>query len=183
MGQGVGFRPGTFDGAISISVLQWLCNADHSGHVPKKRLTRFFSTLYTALTRGGRAVFQFYPENSDQIEMIVSSAMRCGFTGGLVVDYPNSAKAKKYFLCLFAGMAAEKVKLPQGLSDESLVQGGEEVSYARERSRVAHSSSSRRKPIKDKNWLLRKKELNRARGKDNVPLDSKFTGRKRGPRF
>jgi 18S rRNA (guanine1575-N7)-methyltransferase len=80
-------------------------------------------------------------------------------------------------------MAAEKVKLPQGLSDESLVQGGEEVSYARERSRVAHSSSSRRKPIKDKNWLLRKKELNRARGKDNVPLDSKFTGRKRGPRF
>ena len=25
---------------------------------------------------------------------------RAGFTGGLVVDYPNSTKAKKYYLCL-----------------------------------------------------------------------------------
>ena len=28
MGEGLGFRPGTFDGVISISALQWLCNAD-----------------------------------------------------------------------------------------------------------------------------------------------------------
>mmetsp|Transcript_11102 Transcript_11102/g.28026 ORF Transcript_11102/g.28026 Transcript_11102/m.28026 type:complete len:175 (-) Transcript_11102:95-619(-) len=27
MGQGLGFRQGTFDGAISISAVQWLCNA------------------------------------------------------------------------------------------------------------------------------------------------------------
>lgn len=26
--------------------------------------------------------------------------LRAGFTGGLVVDYPNSTKAKKYYLCL-----------------------------------------------------------------------------------
>lgn len=26
--QGFGFRPGTFDGCISISALQWLCNSD-----------------------------------------------------------------------------------------------------------------------------------------------------------
>lgn len=25
---------------------------------------------------------------------------RAGFTGGLVIDYPNSSKAKKYYLCL-----------------------------------------------------------------------------------
>ena len=128
IGQGLGFKPGTFDGALSISVLQWLCNADHSGHVPKKRLTRFFSTLYTSLSRGSRAVFQFYPENANQIEMIVSCAMKSGFTGGLVVDYPNSTKAKKYYLCLFAG-ASEKVTLPQGLDDAN----GSEVQYARER--------------------------------------------------
>lgn len=29
--------------------------------------------------------------------------MRAGFSGGLIVDFPNSAKAKKYFLCLSAG--------------------------------------------------------------------------------
>ena len=35
--------------------------------------------------------------------MITSSAMKSGFSGGLVVDYPSSAKAKKYFLVLEAG--------------------------------------------------------------------------------
>lgn len=28
MGHGFGFRPGTFDGAISISAIQWLCSAE-----------------------------------------------------------------------------------------------------------------------------------------------------------
>lgn len=46
IGQGISFRPGSFDGAISISVIQWLCNADKSHHVPKQRLLRFFNTLY-----------------------------------------------------------------------------------------------------------------------------------------
>ncbi|XP_037942876.1 probable 18S rRNA (guanine-N(7))-methyltransferase, partial [Teleopsis dalmanni] len=44
MGQGMPFKPGTFDGAISISALQWLCNADKSSHNPHKRLYKFFST-------------------------------------------------------------------------------------------------------------------------------------------
>lgn len=30
-----------------------------------------------------------YPENLDQRELILSSAMRAGFAGGVVVDYPN----------------------------------------------------------------------------------------------
>ena len=28
MGHGFGYRPGTFDGAVSISALQWLCTAE-----------------------------------------------------------------------------------------------------------------------------------------------------------
>uniref|UniRef100_A0A8C3PWU1 BUD23 rRNA methyltransferase and ribosome maturation factor n=1 Tax=Chrysolophus pictus TaxID=9089 RepID=A0A8C3PWU1_CHRPC len=95
MGDGIPFRPGTFDGCISISAVQWLCNADKKSHSPPKRLYRFFSTLYTALARGSRAVLQLYPENSEQLELITAQAMRAGFTGGMVVDYPNSAKAKK----------------------------------------------------------------------------------------
>lgn len=95
MGDGMPFRPGSFDGVISISALQWLCNADKAFHKPAKRLYTFFSTLYGVLSRGARAVFQFYPENSSQIEMITQQAMKAGFTGGLVVDYPNSTKAKK----------------------------------------------------------------------------------------
>ncbi|XP_077692538.1 18S rRNA (guanine-N(7))-methyltransferase isoform X3 [Eretmochelys imbricata] len=105
MGQGIPFRPGMFDGCVSISAVQWLCNADKKTHSPPKRLYRFFSTLYSALARGSRAVLQLYPENSEQLELITAQAMKAGFTGGMVVDYPNSAKAKKFFLCLFVGMA------------------------------------------------------------------------------
>jgi hypothetical protein len=58
MGQGVPFRLGTFDGAISISAVQWLCNADKTSHDPRRRLKRFFETLYGCLSRGARAVLQ-----------------------------------------------------------------------------------------------------------------------------
>lgn len=39
--------------------------------------------------------------------MITSAAMRSGFTGGLIVDYPNSKKAKKYYLFLMAGYSED----------------------------------------------------------------------------
>lgn len=109
VGQGLCFKPGTFDGCISISALQWLCNADKKGHNPAKRLHKFFSSLYSSMSRGSRAVFQFYPENPQQVELITTQAMKAGFTGGLVVDYPNSTRAKKIFLCLFAGVVVDKL--------------------------------------------------------------------------
>jgi hypothetical protein len=31
-----------------------------------------------------------------KLELITNQAMRAGFTGGVVVDFPNSTKAKKY---------------------------------------------------------------------------------------
>lgn len=49
MGEGMPFKAGSFDGAISISAIQWLCNADKSHHVPHKRLYQFFTTLYACL--------------------------------------------------------------------------------------------------------------------------------------
>ncbi|KAI9105427.1 S-adenosyl-L-methionine-dependent methyltransferase [Phlyctochytrium arcticum] len=184
IGQGVGFRPGTFDGAISISVIQWLCNADKTVNNPRSRLKRFFSTLYSSLARGARAVFQFYPENPEQIEMIINSAMRAGFTGGLVVDFPNSSKAKKYYLCLFAGFKdnfSAAPAVPKGLDGEGQ-EGVGQVAYASKRTRERRVKSSSRKPVKDKHWVQHKKELNRSRGKE-VPTDSKYTARKRRVKF
>lgn len=58
MGDGLPFKPGTFDGVVSISAVQWLCNADKSHHVPRKRMRRFFRSLYNCLTKGGRAALQ-----------------------------------------------------------------------------------------------------------------------------
>jgi len=37
------------------------------------------------------------------VELISSQGTEGGFTGGLVVVYPNSTKAKKLFLCLMTG--------------------------------------------------------------------------------
>lgn len=60
-----------------------------------------------------------YPEHAKQAEMLTSAAMRAGFSGGLVVDFPNSAKAKKYFLVLMVGQPAEPMDL-QGLDGEEV---------------------------------------------------------------
>lgn len=63
-------------------------------------------------SRSARAVFQFYPENESQLNLLTSQAMKAGFYGGVVIDFPNSAKAKKFFLVLMTGGAAP---LPQAL--------------------------------------------------------------------
>jgi len=42
--------------------------------------------------------------------MITNAAMKNGFTGGLIVDYPNSKRAKKYYLFLMAGYSEEIIQ-------------------------------------------------------------------------
>ncbi|KAF8212014.1 S-adenosyl-L-methionine-dependent methyltransferase [Mycena galopus ATCC 62051] len=130
--------------------------------LPPHRLTRFFTTLHSSLRNPSRAVFQFYPSSDDQIQLITSIAQKAGFGGGIVVDYPNSKKAKKVFLCLYVGGGGGAQQLPEGLDGEEKSKNG-----------------GKRKSIKDKDWILKKKELYRKRGKEGVPKDSKFTGRKR----
>jgi len=177
MGEGLPFRAGSFDGAISISALQWLCNADKSYHNPHKRLYKFFSSLYACLSRGSRAVFQFYPENPQQVEMITQQSMKAGFTGGLVVDYPNSTKAKKFFLVLMTGGSQP---MPRALGEE----GGHQMAGARfetKRERVKQIRGVK-KGVKTKDWILDKKERQRKKGRDVRP-DTKYTGRKRRDKF
>lgn len=172
-GFGNPFRPGTFDACISISALQWLCNVDKKWHHPVKRLAAFFTSLYTSLVRGGKAVLQFYPENPDQVELITSQAMRAGFTGGVVVDYPNSTKAKKMFLVLFAGVS--NAALPKALGTEG---ANEEVAFTSMRERRERRRQNGKPFKKSKEWIILKKERRKKQGKD-VRADSKFSGRKR----
>lgn len=75
-------RQGVFDGAISISAVQWLCNADKTCNVPRKRIRSFFDSLYKCLAKGGRAVLQIYPENATQADMLLTAAMKAGFRCG-----------------------------------------------------------------------------------------------------
>lgn len=179
IGHGMPFRAGSFDGAISISVLQWLLNADTSSSSPKYRLMRFFSTLYGCLARGARAVFQFYPETDQSMSFITSLANKCGFSGGVVVDFPDSKKSKKYYMVLQAGSGTNMTIPIQSRESEEVP--SQTVPYAPNRS--SKSSRVKKSQIKGtKEWILRKKERYR-KYKDNVPRDSKFTGRKRRPKF
>ena len=180
MGHGVPFRPGVFDGCVSISAVQWLCNADNSAHVPQRRLKTFFTQLYKSLKRGAKAILQIYPDGPRQAEMITTAALRVGFSGGLVVDYPNSTRAKKYFLVLAAG-PPEELPTPKGEFDD-------DDDIERRGMRMDGRKSDRSgkykkgKNIKGKAWVHKKKEQYRNRGVQ-VASDSKFTGRKRKDRL
>lgn len=54
------------------------------------------------------------------MELVTAQAMKAGFYGGVVVDYPNSTKAKKFFLVLMTG---GNLPLPKGLGTEEGSQG------------------------------------------------------------
>lgn len=177
-GQGPKFRPGTFDGAISVSALQWLCNCDRKGQEPFKRLRAFFTQLYSALRKGARAALQFYPETASQVEMITAAALRCGFGGGLVVDYPHSTKAKKHFLVIYAGMSPDMpTTIPAGLQGEVDEYNESVVVNARER--MAKRRGKNSDNAKDK--ILKKKEHQRKQGL-TVRKDTKYTARPRRPK-
>lgn len=181
IGQGFAFRPGTFDYAVSISVIQWLCNAEKSCHNPYKRLKTFFQSLYNCLVIGARCCFQFYPDNPDQLDMITNAALENGFTGGLVVDFPHSTKAKKYYLFLQAGYTKDTINeamqsMPKALDDEE--EEEEQVDYNKRRSELKKKRESRAPNYKSKDWILKKKARQRRQGRDVRP-DSKYTARKR----
>lgn len=172
-GDGLRFKPGTFDGAISISALQWLCNADKKGHEPFRRLKTFFTALCACLKRGSRAVLQFYPETASQVEMITAAALVCGFGGGLVVDHPHSAKAKKHFLVIYAGWTP--ASLPPGLQGEEEEEEQEAVNVG---SRDRFSKRGK-KGMNRREWVLNKKEQQRKKDGFQVRTDTKYTARKR----
>jgi 18S rRNA (guanine1575-N7)-methyltransferase len=176
MGTGLPFRPATFDACISISALQWLCYSNTKNQYPKKRLTRFFSSLYTVLRRGGRAVLQFYPETAEQAILISECAAKVGFAGGIVVDYPNSAKAKKHYLVLSFDRSA---KTPQALTDGSLHQVRVDSEQKGDKKRPIRKKKG---GIKTKEWIVQKKETQRTKGKTVRP-DSKYTARRRPGKF
>ncbi|KAL3824974.1 hypothetical protein ACJIZ3_021003 [Penstemon smallii] len=189
MGQGLGLRPGVIDGAISISAVQWLCNADKSSHDPRLRLKAFFGSLYRSLARGARAVLQVYPENLAQRELILGFAMRSGFSGGVVVDFPHSTKKRKEYLVLTCGPPSLSSATPKGKAEDGESCSDEESSgdeqnqsvYVADRNRPRKKQKLNKKG-KGREWVMRKKEQMRRKG-NTVPLDTKYTARKRKARF
>ena len=102
MGDGLCFRKHSFDGAISVSAVQWLCFQTKPEHEPEKRLRKFFRGLHAVLAPNARAALQVYPEQPAHMEMMRRAALGAGFAGMVVFDYPVSERSKKLFLVLVA---------------------------------------------------------------------------------
>ncbi|KAI0889656.1 S-adenosyl-L-methionine-dependent methyltransferase [Annulohypoxylon maeteangense] len=172
IGQGVPFRAGTFDAAISISAIQWLCNAETSDVSPQGRLSRFFNGLYASLKRGGRAVCQFYPKNDEQKRMITGAAVKAGFGAGLLEDDPETKNVKVYLVLTVGGGNLEG----NGGDITGVVRGMDGVDVLDSR----HGNKSGKGEIKkgSKAWIVKKKEQMERKGKV-VKATSKYTGRKR----
>jgi len=173
IGQGVHFRAGSFDAAISISAIQWLCNAESSEVSPAGRLSRFFSGLYASLKRGARAVCQFYPKNEQQKTMITSAAIKAGFGAGILEDDGGTKNAKLYLVLTVGGSAADG----NGGDITNVVHGMQDVDILDARKK--HREKGRREIKKgSKAWIINRKEQMERKGKV-VKATSKYTGRKR----
>jgi 18S rRNA (guanine1575-N7)-methyltransferase len=166
MGQGIPFRAGTFDAAISISAIQWLCNAESSDVTPEGRLKRFFDGLYMSLKRGGKAVCQFYPKNAAQRSMISNAAIKAGFGAGILEDDPETKSLKVYLVLTVGG--GDVSGTVRNMSDV-------DIQDARKKDRKRGKEFEKKG---SKQWIMRKKAQSEAKGKIVKP-NSKFTGRRR----
>lgn len=171
IGQGVPFRAGSFDAAISISAIQWLCNAESSDTSPEGRLSRFFNGLYSSLKRGGRAVCQFYPKNDKQRNIITQAAVKAGFGAGILEDDPETKNVKVYLVLTVGGTGGDITGVVNGMD-------GVDVLDARGRGKQGKGKIKKG----SKAWIVKKKEQMERKGKI-VKATSKYTGRKRRTQF
>eukprot|EP00331_Platyophrya_macrostoma_P008775 CAMPEP_0176414020 /NCGR_PEP_ID=MMETSP0127-20121128/5021_1 /TAXON_ID=938130 /ORGANISM="Platyophrya macrostoma, Strain WH" /LENGTH=291 /DNA_ID=CAMNT_0017793863 /DNA_START=26 /DNA_END=901 /DNA_ORIENTATION=- len=187
VGEGFNFRPGVFDGAISISAIQWLFVAARKDQIPQKRINKFFSSLNQCLGKNARAVFQFYPNGSEQIEMLTTAALKAGFKAALIVDYPDvKRKQKIYLVCASAEDDLTSLKPKKGIetmdSDDSEMEESKEdkIEFMSKKSKYIHKGHKKNEKakFKSKEWIIKKKSRQRGQGKQ-VRHDSKYTGRKR----
>lgn len=107
MGDGLHFQPGTFDGVISVSAIQWLLHSYSSLSHPVRRIRTFFTTLYSVCRPGARCVLQFYLKSAKEIEILKSEAVRAGFNGGIQIDGEGTRNVKS-FLVLTSGSAGSR---------------------------------------------------------------------------
>ena len=133
---------------------------------------------------------QFYPETADQAVLISETATKVGFAGGVVVDYPNSAKAKKHYLVLsFDRGAAQRgnnnIRGLVGATDDHEQQQHVTVGSAMDPAGAANKNKKapkKKKGVKTKEWIVHKKAMQRKKGKDVRP-DTKYTARRRPKKF
>ena len=165
-GLGLPFRPGFFDAAIGIDVLNWILHPVAGGLSVSKRLKAFLESVHGCLALGGKACFNFNPESPDIAQLVSTTATLCGFGGSIYVENPNSGASRVNWLILEVGGAAVTV-------EENSVQIGCPTVGT-----TFHQGARKQKTFDKKEWIMKKKERQKMLGK-TVARDSKYTGRSR----
>jgi 18S rRNA (guanine1575-N7)-methyltransferase len=94
-----GSATGLFDGAISVSAIQWLIPSEGDAAAGTRRLDAFFTGLAASLVPGAGAVLQFYPRADPDATAVRAAADRAGFHAALFADVPHAkGGARKTFL-------------------------------------------------------------------------------------
>ena len=85
------FDDESFDGLVSISLLQWLGN---------KELKKVARECHRVLKEGATAIIQFYPKEDEDILRITSKFVKRGFDGEIYMEDPKSPRKSGVFLIL-----------------------------------------------------------------------------------
>ncbi len=83
------FEDESFDGILSISMLQWL---------GKKDVEKVALECYRVLKQGGTGIIQFYPRSEDEMIRVGRAFVKAGFTGEFAIDNPKNARKRKIYL-------------------------------------------------------------------------------------
>jgi SAM-dependent methyltransferase len=96
----LGFRDARFDLIISISAVQWIL-AEEIEKRRKKWLNDLANNCARLLRDDGQIIFQFYPKSDEKMHELGSAFNQTGqFTGGFLIDNPDSPKKRRIFLHL-----------------------------------------------------------------------------------
>lgn len=97
LGVGLPFRNEMFDGAISVSAIQWVCVSAS----PEMKSFVFMKEMFRVLKWDTVFIAQCYPNTKEHARILQHAAVQAGFYGNLYTSLPHQSKAKKKFMCLY----------------------------------------------------------------------------------
>ncbi|MFX0101783.1 MAG: class I SAM-dependent methyltransferase [Candidatus Hodarchaeota archaeon] len=94
------FRKNKFSFVVSISAMNFISQEVTDLKSIIRIYNSFSSDLYKILDENGRLVIEFYPKNSDELEIITKAfgKAKSGFSSFLVIDKPKTKKSQNYLI-------------------------------------------------------------------------------------
>ncbi|MBA7713810.1 hypothetical protein ES703_122820 [subsurface metagenome] len=81
-----------FDGAVSVSALQWIKD--------KQEIQKVAEGIYSILNKNGPVVIQFYPGSEQELKETARVFTKNGFHGKTITDYPDIPKNRTVYLVM-----------------------------------------------------------------------------------